>query len=174
MEGVNLRSIGEWDESKWAYNPVKQQMVKQFVWKCRATSAIGEQGVTLRYQAIARALPNRMEDLTYVAEQERAAIAIIEAMVTKTVQGTAYLARPDMQTDLNRAVINEVDGWAQRRAFPEDYRHVLSMKISNVLAQHELYMTMLVTVQAFEDEEHPEWGLAFTVQPLAPTVVIAE
>lgn len=166
-----LRQYGVWSETKYEFgtDPLNQAVArKRFTWVQKVTSKEGALEIVLSYYADAAADPRRMNELGYLAGQERKALDILEAMILKALQGVGFLGVPNPANELKKNVLQHVREWVEERAYPADWQDSLARVIDQTCMMVFQWQQRLQTVGARVEPEHQGWGLAFDILPFDP------
>ena len=170
--GGALRRYGEWGELKYEYgtNADGQALgVKRFTWaeKVRARHAGLE--FVLSYFSDAFVDPKRMNELAYLADQERKALEILVQMVqTAVADGVGYLGVPNPSLEVQKDAVQLLREWVRQDGYPESWEADLRRVIDQAMTRLRLWRERLQAVQARVDPAHQGWGLAFDIVPPEP------
>ena len=170
--GGALRRYGEWGELKYEYGatPTGESIaVKRFTWAETVRARHAPLDFTLSYFSDAFVDPKRMNELAYLAEQERKALEVLVAMVqTAVTDGVGYIGLPNPSLEVQKDVLQLVREWVRQDGYPESWEADLRRVIDQAMKRLHLWRERLQAVQARVDPAHLAWGLAFDIVPPEP------
>lgn len=170
--GGALRRYGTWGEQKYEYgtNPAGEALgVKRFTWTEKVRARHAPLDFTLSYFSDAFVDPKRMNDLGYLADQERKALEVLVQMVQAAVEGMGYIGVPNPAGEVHKDLVQLMREWVVEGGYPETWEQELARVVEAAFARLTLWKDRLQAVQAHVDPEHQAWGFAFEIVPPEPT-----
>jgi hypothetical protein len=168
---LSLRAYGVWTESEYTYGVAEQGpvAVKRFEWR-QTVRAVHGGGLDLPLHYFADAIVDsrRMNELTYVAAQQKAALIILESMVRQALAGVAYLGMPDPIAAVTVQMVALARGWIDAQGPPPSWEQEIADRVRQVMTQLTQLRLRAEALQARVDPERPTWGLAIAIVPPEP------
>lgn len=166
-----LRRYGVWTEEPYAYGHTGREQVarKRFTWSCPVRTVHGDVALTLHYFAASTVEPKRMNDLVYLAEQERGALGILEALVLAATNGIGYVTPPNPEAVVVGPAVGRVRQWVADGGYPEDWEAQLAGTLVEAIRVLAFWTERLHLMQAQPDPERHGWGLVVAIVPPEPT-----
>lgn len=170
--GGALRQYGTWGEQDYAYGAMtaegKPLAIKRFTWTATVRAKQAPLDFTLSYFSDAFVDPRRMNELGYLAEQERKALDLLVQMVQAAVDGSGYIGIPNPGVEVQKDVVQLMREWVSHDGYPETWEPDLCRVIDQAFARLGVWKERLYAIQARQDPAHPTWGIAFDIVPLTP------
>src|SRR2546427_526947 len=165
-----LRLYGTWSEGKYEYghNGMQAVAVKRFLWTQPIRSKHGGLEFPLSYFADVAVRPRPVDDLGYLAARERTGLDIMEAMILLALQGTAYISAPQTAGVLKQNLFQVIGEWVKASGPPERWPDIIAKVVDDTFTMLTRWKERLAVIQATTDPAHPDWGLAFEIEPIEP------
>lgn len=169
-----LRTIGMWTEQDWQMQDEPPILVKHLGWSATCTTTHQPTELALAYWAQARLKPAQMEILSARIEQERFAIAKLEAMVWAATQGYAYVTPPALDRMIVGVMVGLLKTWTEQGQYPLNYAGIIEQAVRQTFAGYNAEIAACEAFKAHLDPDHRDWGLRVQITPLVPTTPLIE